>query len=81
MSHTPHALIEELPEFAEAIVARKQADPHFARLVDAYHDINEAVVRGETNLAPTDDFHLEEMKKARLAQLDELKRLLTAEAA
>jgi uncharacterized protein YdcH (DUF465 family) len=35
-------------------------------------------VRAETNEAPTDDFHLEDMKKRRLSMLDEISRRLQA---
>jgi hypothetical protein len=78
MSHTPHELADELPEHAESIRARKAADPHFAKLADRYHHINREIHRGETNVEPMDDFHLEELKKQRLALLDQLKGMLAA---
>ncbi len=76
MTHVPHELQDEMPEFADSIAARKAADPHFARLAESYHDVNREVHRGETNVEPMDDFHLEELKKKRLALLDELKGML-----
>lgn len=76
MSHTPHALVEELPEFAEAIAARKAADPRFARLAQDYAALNEEVVRAESGLAPMEDLALEALKKQRLALLDEIRGIL-----
>ncbi len=76
MSHVPHELQDELPEFADSIAARKSQDAHFARLADSYHEINREIHRGETDVEPMSDFHLEELKKKRLALLDELKGLL-----
>ncbi|MGM0586748.1 MAG: YdcH family protein [Pseudomonadota bacterium] len=78
MSHTPHELAAELPELAGEIQVRKATDPHFAKLTERYHDINREIHRGETDVEPMDDFHLEELKKQRLALLDEIKGLLTA---
>lgn len=78
MSHTPHELAELLPELSEAISARKSADPHFARLADDYHVLNREIHRSETNVEPTDDLHLEALKKQRLALLDKLKGMLQA---
>ncbi|MGG7567279.1 YdcH family protein [Rhodovulum sp. DZ06] len=78
MSHTPHALADQLPDQAEAISARKQSDPHFARLADEYHELNREIHRGETNVEPMDDMHLEELKKKRLALLDQIKGMLEA---
>lgn len=78
MSHTPHELAEEFPEYADKISTLKQQDAHFARLIDDYHDINRAVHRAEVDVEPTDDFHLTEMRKQRLHLKDELARILAA---
>ena len=78
MSHVPHELHEEFPEHAEAIHTLKTTDPHFARLADRYHEVNREIHRGETNVEPMDDFHLEDLKKQRLHMLDEIKGLLPA---
>jgi uncharacterized protein YdcH (DUF465 family) len=76
MGHVPHELSAEFPDKAEAIHARKASDPHFAKLAERYHEINREIHRGESNVEPMDDFHLEELKKQRLALLDEIKGLL-----
>lgn len=72
MSHTPHELAEEFPESVRAISDLRASDTHFARLADAYHEINRAVHRAETNVEPTDDFHMSQMRKERLRLKDEI---------
>ncbi len=76
MSHTPHELHEEFPEFAAKMTALKTSDAHFARLADEYHTVNRAVHRAETNVEPTDDAHLETMRKQRIKLKDEIYLLL-----
>ena len=76
MTHVPHELHEEFPEQADRIHELKTANAHFAQLADKYHEINRAIHRAETEVEPTDDFHLEEMKKERLALKDELAGML-----
>lgn len=76
MSHTPHQLAEEFPEHVEKIHELKTTNAHFAKLFEAYHDINGAIHRAETDIEPTDDFHLEDMKKQRLALKDEIAGML-----
>jgi uncharacterized protein YdcH (DUF465 family) len=79
MSHTPHELAEQLPEFADAISARNMTDTHFANLTDAYHDLNREIHRGETDVEPMADLHLVELRKKRLALLDEISGMLRAD--
>ncbi|MEM6577481.1 MAG: YdcH family protein [Pseudomonadota bacterium] len=78
MSHTPHELHEEFPEFADKISALKRADAHFARLSDEYHEINRAVHRAETFVEPISSVAETDMRKQRAALKDELYRMLTA---
>ena len=66
MSHTPHELIEEFPDKVEAMQSLKQSDAHFAKLYDEYHTINRAIHRAETDIEPTDDLHMSEMRKQRM---------------
>ena len=80
MSHTPHELAEQFPNHADAIHKLRQENPHFARISDDYHQLNRDIHRAETNVEPTDDFHLEEMKKKRLLLLDEVRNLLSTTA-
>src|SRR6056297_2335668 len=71
MSHTPH-------ELAEMIHERKATDAHFARLADDYHALNREIHRAETDVQPTSEPALEDMKKRRLALLDEIRAMLAA---
>ena len=73
MSHTPHELAEEFPNSTEALHSLRESDPH---LTEKYHDLNREIHRGETDVEPMDDMHLEELKKKRLAMLDEIRTRL-----
>ena len=77
MSHTPHELAEEFPEFVEKMHELKSSNAHFAKIADEYHEINRAVHRAETNVEPTDDFNMEAMRKQRMALKDEIYGMLT----
>lgn len=81
MSHTPHELADEFPEYAEAIHSLKESDAHFRKLMDRYHDINRAIHRAETRVEPTDDFHEDAMRKRRLLLKDEIATMLARMAA
>ncbi len=72
MTHVPHELAEEFPHLQEEISNLKSTDSHFARLFDEYHVLNRAIHRAETNLEPTDDYHMLEMRKKRLLLKDEI---------
>lgn len=78
MSHTPHELHEEFPDLAEKITALKSDDAHFAKLAEAYHVVNRAVHRAETNVEPVSQAVETDMRKERAALKDELYRMLTA---
>lgn len=72
MSHVPHELAEEFPQMVDEISKLKSTDMHFARLFDEYHTVNRAIHRAETNVEPTDDFHMLEMRKQRMHLKDEI---------
>lgn len=78
MSNTPHELAEEFPEHVDAMHRLKAEDAHFAKLFDEYHEVNRAVHRAETDVEPTDDAHMEELRKRRMVLKDEIYALLTA---
>ena len=81
MSHTPHELVEEFPELADAIAQLNQSDAHFGKLTDAYHTLNRAIHRAETDVEPTSDDHMAEMRKQRLALKDNVYAYLKEKAA
>lgn len=78
MSHTPHELAEEFPEFVEKMSAMKQSDAHFSKLADEYHDVNRQVHRAETNVEPMSEQAESELRKQRSALKDEIYGMLTA---
>ncbi|MCT4555631.1 MAG: YdcH family protein [Pelagimonas sp.] len=80
MSHTPHELAEEFPEFVEKMSAMKQSDAHFAKLADQYHDVNRQVHRAETNVEPIEQLAEEQLRKQRAALKDEIYGMLKADA-
>jgi uncharacterized protein YdcH (DUF465 family) len=80
MSHTPHELAADFPELADRIHELKESDPHFARLMEEYHELNRRVHRAETNVEPMEDLALVEIRKQRAALKDDLYRMLKAEA-
>lgn len=78
MSHTPHELAEEFPEFAEKMHALKQTDAHFAKLADEYHEINRQVHRAETNIEPMEQLAEEQLRKQRSSLKDQIYAILRA---
>ena len=78
MSHTPHELHEEFPEYVEKISELKVSDAHFARLMEEYHEINRAVHRAETNVEPVEELTEVDMRKKRAGLKDEIYRMLVA---
>lgn len=76
MSHTPHELAADFPEFAKQLHDLKTSDAHFRKLADDYHTLNRDVHRAETNVEPTSDEHMTDMRKKRSALKDEIYGLL-----
>ncbi|MCI4644634.1 MAG: YdcH family protein [Hyphomonadaceae bacterium] len=76
MSHTPHELAEEFPEFADQIHALKTSNAHFARLADEYHGVNREIHRIETDLQPASDEAQTDLRKQRMVLKDELYAML-----
>lgn len=78
MSHTPHELIEEFPDQVDAMHTLKEANAHFAKIYDEYHVVNRAIHRAETDVEPTDDAHMSEMRKQRMSLKDQISAALRA---
>ena len=81
MSHVPHDLARDFPEYAERISELKASDKRFAHLAERYHDINREVHRVETSLQPMDSLAETDLRKQRALLKDELYALLTRETA
>ena len=80
MSHVPHGLHEEFPQAAAAISKLKIGDAHFARITDRYEHLNREIHRVETDIEPSSDERLEELKKERLKLKDEIAAMLRTAA-
>ncbi|SIN80693.1 YdcH family protein [Vannielia litorea] len=78
--NTPHELAQEFPGREAEISALKQGDAHFARMVDRYHELNRAIHRAETNVEPTDDLHMVELRKERMYLKDQVAAALNVKA-
>ncbi|WP_372886976.1 YdcH family protein [Shimia sp.] len=78
MSHTPHELAEEFPEFVEKMHALKTTDAHFAKLAEDYHELNRKVHRAETNVEPREELAEVDLRKRRGALKDEIYAYLKA---
>lgn len=76
MSHTPHELADDFPADLEKIHALKVSDPHFAKLMEAYHDVNRAVHRAETGVEPIDQAAETQMRKERMRLKDQIAGML-----
>lgn len=76
MSHTPHELAEEFPQHLARMHDLKCNDAHFRKLADAYHDINRAIHRAETNVEPMDPHEEEILRKKRMKLKDEISAML-----
>lgn len=78
MSHVPHELAEEFPDAADKIHDLKMNNAHFAKLADAYHEVNREIHRIEAEIETPSDAYSEELKKKRLALKDEVASFLSA---
>jgi len=76
MTHTPHEIAEEFPEYTQAIHDLKMSDTYFANLVEAYHDLNRQIHRMETEVEPVTTLTEEEARKRRVALKDEIANYL-----
>ena len=80
MSNTPHEIHADFPEYHDAIYELKQNDPHFKKIADTYHTVNRDIHRAETDIEPTTDQHLYEMRKHRVVLKDEIFKMLKESA-
>lgn len=81
MSHTPHELREDFPEFEKQIHELKETDQHFKRLAGDYHSINREIHRIEIGDEHVSQFDEEDLRKKRMLLKDEIYTLLKNRAA
>jgi len=70
--HTPNELTEIFKRDRDLITQLKQEDAHYAKLADEYHEVNREVHRIEVETEAASDERTEELKRHRLALLDEI---------
>ena len=75
--HTPNELTEIFKRDRDLITQLKQTDAHYARLADEYHEVNREVHRIEAETEAASDERTEQLKKQRLALLDEITVIVT----
>ncbi|WP_299349911.1 DUF465 domain-containing protein [uncultured Shimia sp.] len=80
MSHVPHELAEEFPEFVSLMSELKVSDAHFAKMFDEYHELNRKVHLAETNVAPREELSEVDLRKRRGAVKDEVYNYLKSKA-
>jgi uncharacterized protein YdcH (DUF465 family) len=72
MSHTPHELHEEFPAHTARLTELKTTDAAFAAMAERYHEVNRAIHRAETDIEPTSDSHMEELRRTRMQLKDRI---------
>jgi uncharacterized protein YdcH (DUF465 family) len=77
MSHVAHELHSEFPQHANLLHHLKMTDAHFQRLAERYHEVNREIHRVEAEIEPSSAARLEDLKKQRLAMLDEVAGMLS----
>ena len=78
MSHVPHELREDFPEFEDRIHELKENDAHFRRLSADYHTLNREIHRIEVGDEHVSQFAEEDLRKSRMRLKDEIYDLLKA---
>lgn len=73
-----HDIGREFPELKDKIHVLKTENAHFAKLFDAYREVDREVARIEAEVEPASDAYVEECKKKRLALKDEIFSMLKA---
>ena len=76
MSHVPHELAEEFPESVDKIHDLKMGNAHFAKLADAYHQLNREIHRHETGVEPVSQTYETELRKNRMRLKDDIAAML-----
>lgn len=66
------------PDDGAVLHALKTDDAHFRALAEQLNIFTKQIYRIETDIEPASDEHLEELKKQRLALLDEVAAMIAA---
>ncbi len=76
MTHVPHEIPEEFPEYKDKIHDMKMHNAHFSKLFDEYHHVNREVHRVEAAGINVSDEEFENLKLHRLRLKDEIFKML-----
>ncbi|MCH7630129.1 MAG: DUF465 domain-containing protein [Proteobacteria bacterium] len=76
MTHVLHDLHAEFPEDGEILHRLKLNDAHFQKVSEAYSTVNHEIHRIEAGIDAASDTRLEDLKKQRLALLDDVATLI-----
>lgn len=76
MSEAGHDFHALFPDHGPALHALKLGDENFRKLAGEHHDLETRIQRAEAGLDAMSDEALEELKKRRLAILDEVSGLI-----
>ena len=76
VAHPARNWLNDFPQDVEKIHELKVSNPHFAKLMDEYHEINRAVHRAETGVEPCDQLAETAMRKERMRLKDEIAGML-----
>ncbi len=79
MSHVPHELSDEFPRDIESLHHLKASNLDFVNLAERYHDLNRQIHRIESQVESASDDYLEMLQGQRLALLDEIGSMVSAE--
>ncbi len=79
MSHVPHELREDFPEYEARIHELKEGDQHFRRVAEDYHHLNREIHRIENGDEHVSQFAEEDLRKKRMVLKDEIYSMLRAE--
>lgn len=77
MSHVAHDLNSEFPDDLEALQELKLNDRHFQQIAERHHEVNREIHRIEAGVEAASDERLEDLKKTRLALLDEVAGMIS----
>lgn len=77
MSHVLHDLHAEFPAESAILHKLKISDQHFRTVSDRYHEINKEIHRIESEVEAASDERSEDLKKQRLAILDEVAAMIS----
>lgn len=72
-----HHLGDEFPEYKDKIHEMKVSNPHFAKLLDNYDEVDKEIYRIEEEIETPSDEYTEEMKKKRLFLKDQIYKMLS----